>query len=93
MLADLNRLAELSGLSIRTVEPKPETAEEYYYRIPVNLKLTGKYHQLAKFFHNVSRLQRAINMEDIQISNPTRVGEDLILDVTVLATAFRRKES
>ena len=43
-----------------------------------------------KFFYNVSRLERAINMEDVHIGNPHREGEDLLLDVDVLATTFRR---
>lgn len=91
MLAELNRIAELSGLSIEAVEPKPESAAEFYYRIPVNLVLSGRYHQLAKFFHNVSRLQRAINMENITLSDPKDKGDGLILRVGVLATTFRRK--
>lgn len=93
MLAELNRLAELSGLSIETVEPRPEVPETYFFKIPVILKLSGRYHQLAKFFYNVSRLQRAINMESISIGQPTMRGEDLVLSVGVRATAFRRKES
>lgn len=92
MLADLNRLAELSGLTIRAVEPRPESAAQFYYRIPVTLKLSGKYHQLAKFFYNVSRLQRAINMENISLLGPKDQGEDVVLSVSVLATTFRRKD-
>lgn len=93
MLADLNRLAELSGLQIRSVEPRPEAEDQFYIKMPVELKVSGRYHQLAKFFYNVSRLQRAINMENIQIGEPTVVGEDLILNVNVRATAFRRKDA
>jgi type IV pilus assembly protein PilO len=92
MLADLNRLAELSGLTIESVEPKPEVGQPFYFKIPVTLKLSGRYHQLAKFFYNVSKLQRAINMESISIGTPTMRGEDLILSVGVKATAFRRKD-
>jgi type IV pilus assembly protein PilO len=55
--------------------------------------VSGKYHQLAKFFYNVSRLQRAINMENIVIGTPKLEGEDLILQVRVLATTFRRKDA
>ncbi len=91
MLAELNRIAELSGLTIQAVEPRPETASQFYYRIPVNLVLSGRYHQLAKFFHNVSRLQRAINMENITLSDPQEKGDGLVLRVRVLATTFRRK--
>jgi type IV pilus assembly protein PilO len=91
MLAELNRIAELSGLSIQAVEPRAEADAEFYYRIPVRLQLSGRYHQLAKFFHNVSRLQRAINMENIMLSEPKEQGEGLVLKVGVLATTFRRK--
>jgi type IV pilus assembly protein PilO len=93
MLAEINRLGELSGLSIQSVEPQSEKAAQFYYRIPVNLAVSGKYHQLAKFFYNVSRLQRAINMENIVITQPRLQGEDLILQVRVLATTFRRKDA
>ena len=93
MLAELNRLAELSGLAIQAVEPLGEEASQYYFRIPVNVAVSGKYHQLAKFFYNVSRLQRAINMENIVITEPRLQGEDLVLKVRVLATTFRRKDA
>jgi type IV pilus assembly protein PilO len=98
VLAELNRIAELSGLTIRTVEPARETAQEFYYRIPVKLQLRGRYHQLAKFFYNVSRLQRAINMENIKLAmlkaaTKEAEEEEVLLEVTVLATTFRRKDA
>ena len=87
------RLAELSGLTIQSVEPRAESASQFYYRIPVNFSVSGRYHQLAKFFYNVSRLQRAINMENITLSDPREYGEGLVLRVNVLATTFRRKDA
>jgi type IV pilus assembly protein PilO len=90
-LDDLNRLAELSGLQMSNVSPAPERAEEFFVRVPVSLSLEGRYHQLAKFFYNISRLERAINMEDINLS--VRGGEatsEVRLGVDVSATTFRR---
>lgn len=89
-LQDLNRLAELSGLRIRLVEPRPEEPEQHYVRLPVNLQLAGRYHQLARFFYNVSRLDRLISMENIHLSNPEVHGEEVTLAVDVLATTYRR---
>lgn len=89
-LDDLNRLAELSGLRVKNVAPRPELAEQFFVRVPVALDLGGKYHQLAKFFYNISRLERAINMENISLTTPTKEGEDIVLSVQVLATTFRR---
>lgn len=89
-LQDLNRLAELSGLRIRLVEPRPEEPQEQYVRLPVALELSGRYHQLARFFYNVSRLERAISMENIRLTEPTMREGDVVLHVHVLATTFRR---
>lgn len=52
-LQDLNRVAELSGLEMKLVEPRPEEAEQLYVRLPVSLTLSGRFHQLGKFFYNV----------------------------------------
>lgn len=92
-LDDLNRLAELSGLRVANVGPKQEGAEQFFVRVPVALTLEGKFHQLTKFFYNVSRLERAINMENISLTNPKKTGEEINLSVTVLATTFRRPDA
>lgn len=89
-LQDLNRLAEMSGLRMRLVEPRPEEPQEQYVRLPVALHLAGRYHQLSRFFYNVSRLERAISMENISLTEPTPQGEDVVLRVEVLATTYRR---
>lgn len=89
-LQDLNRLAEISGLRMRLVEPRPEEPQEQYVRLPVALHLSGRYHQLSRFFYNVSRLERAISMENIQLTEPTVTEEDVVLNVSVLATTYRR---
>jgi len=91
-LDDLNRLAELSGLRVGQVNPRPEQSEQFFVRVPVMLSLAGKFHQLARFFYNISRLERAINMENISLTQPTRESDDINLTVSVLATTFRRPE-
>jgi type IV pilus assembly protein PilO len=93
-LDDLNRLAELSGLETASVTPQAETPDKFYISVPVSLEIRGKYHQLAKFFYNVSRLERAINMQNL-VLKPNKSGSATAtetLTVTVRATTFRRKE-
>jgi type IV pilus assembly protein PilO len=92
-LDDLNRLAELSGLKVANVSPRVEAAEQFFVRVPVSLNIAGKFHQLTKFFYNVSRLERAINMDNISLTQPLRDGEEISLSVSVLATTFRRPDS
>ena len=90
-LQNLNQTAELSGLEMKLVEPRPEESEELYIRIPVQLELRGRFHQLAKFFYNISRLERAISMENIVLTEPAASeSNEVHLHVSVLATTFRR---
>ena len=90
-LQDLNRVAELSGLTIRLVEPRPEVRQELYSKIPVVLALTGRFHQMGKFFYNVSKLDRAISLENIRMTSPRQLRSgEMVIDVDVRATTYRR---
>jgi type IV pilus assembly protein PilO len=90
-LQDLNRVAELSGLTIRLVEPRPEQRQELYSKIPVVLALTGRFHQMGKFFYNVSKLDRAISMENIRMTQPKLLPSgEMVINVDVRATTYRR---
>ncbi len=93
-LQDLNRVAELSGLTIRLVEPRPEQRQELYSKIPVVLALTGRFHQMGKFFYNVSKLDRAISMENIRMTGPQLLPSgEVVIRVDVRATTYRRPPS
>jgi type IV pilus assembly protein PilO len=89
-LEQLNGLAELAGLHLESTTPADEEPEDFYARVPVALQLSGRYHQIAKFFFNVSRLDRIINMENFEMSEPADVAGEVIIHASVLATAFRR---
>ncbi len=89
-LGDLHRLAEMSGLEMRLVQPRPEEPSEHFVELPVALRFSGRYHQLARFFYNVSRLERAISMENVNLSAPHVEGEDVMMTVEVMATTYRR---
>ncbi len=88
-LDNLNAQAELVGLEIQSVTPQNEQATENYMRIPVELKLSGSFHQLAKFFYLVGNLDRIINIENIQLKTSLVEKAGTVLDAEVLATTFR----
>jgi type IV pilus assembly protein PilO len=95
-LESLNNHAELAGLEISLVQPLDEEGVGFYAKIPVELQLRGRYHELAKFFYNVGRLERIINIENISLTQnvPDRSeagGEEaeVLIKARVLATTFR----
>jgi len=88
-LSAVQMVADASGVSLVAWSPMEESSEEFYAKVPMKLKLTGRFHQIAKFFHGVGQLDRIINIEDIDLGKPKVVNDDVILEVECLATAFR----
>jgi type IV pilus assembly protein PilO len=88
-LSSIQTVANVTGVSLSAWTPQGEVQEKYYAKIPMRLEVTGRYHQIAKFFYAVGQLDRIINMENIHITEPVAQGEDITVKVQVLATAFR----
>ena len=88
-LSAVQGVATLSGVALVSWSPTAETALEFYAKVPMKLRLRGKFHQVAKFFHSVGQLDRIINIENIQITKPKAAGADVEVEVECLATAFR----
>lgn len=88
-LSSVQNVANVSGVSLTAWNPNPEVLDKFYARVPMRLELSGRFHQVAKFFYGVGQLDRIINLENISLSEPKLVGEDLVLRVDALATAFR----
>ena len=92
-LIAIQNAANVSGVNLMAWTPQEERSEQFYARVPMQLELTGRYHQVAKFFYQVGQLDRIINMENISITDPEIVNEEVSVDVSVLATTFRMVEA
>ncbi|MFZ5889989.1 MAG: type 4a pilus biogenesis protein PilO [Myxococcota bacterium] len=88
-LSAVQNVANVSGVALTAWAPNPEVPDKFYARIPMRVELSGRYHQIEKFFYGVGQLDRVINIENISLTDPKIVGEDLVLKAEGLATAFR----
>lgn len=88
-LSSVQNVANISGIELVAWTPELEVKEEFYARVPMKLKLSGRFHRVAKFFEAASQLDRVINMENISITSPKESGEEIRVQVDVQATAFR----
>jgi type IV pilus assembly protein PilO len=86
-LSTLQDVATVSGINLTSWTPTEEVAQEFYAKVPMRLTLSGKFHQVAKFFYGVGQQDRIINIEDIRIKK-VKLGTDDV-EVECLATAFR----
>jgi type IV pilus assembly protein PilO len=88
-LSAIQNVANVAGVELVAWTPTPEAPEQFYVRVPMKLEISGRYHQIAKFFYGVSQLDRIINLENVNVRNPEARGEDVYVKAEVLATAFR----
>ncbi|WP_437753128.1 type 4a pilus biogenesis protein PilO [Sorangium sp. So ce1389] len=88
-LSAIQGVATVSGVNLTSWSPTEEVPQEFFSKVPMKLTLSGKFHQVAKFFHGVGQLDRIINLEEVQIKEPKVVGTDVEVEVECLATAFR----
>ena len=78
----------MSGIDLQAWQPMEERKEAFFAKVPMRLELVGKFHQVAKFMYEIGRLDRIINVENIELGDPAVQGDDVVLKVRCLATTF-----
>jgi type IV pilus assembly protein PilO len=87
-LSSVQQASNTAGIDLKGYTPKDEVPQAFYAKIPMALELSGRFHQIAKFAYELSKVDRIINVENIQLTEPTVVGDDVVLKGRCLATAF-----
>jgi type IV pilus assembly protein PilO len=66
-----------------------EQPKEFYAELPINIKVTGRYHELANFISDVAALPRIVTLEKIDIGTDQKSGR---LTMSALAKTYRYLE-
>ncbi len=64
----LQNTAQTSGIEIRSWKSKPVATREFYTEVPFDLELDGPYYSVLNFFDRVARLERIINIGNLQLN-------------------------
>jgi type IV pilus assembly protein PilO len=89
LLSNIAASARAVGLDLTLFRQKPESYSEFYADVPVQMEMRGTYHELAAFMDRVKRLDRIVNVSDIQLRRPRVEGDVVLLDASCTATTFR----
>lgn len=87
-LSSVQQASNAAGIDLKGYAPQQEIPQSFYAKIPMRLDLLGKFHQIAKFAYELGKVDRIINVEDIELTEPTVVGDEIVLKGRCLATAF-----
>ena len=89
LLSNIAASARAVGLDLTLFRQKPEAYSEFYADVPVQMEMRGTYHELAAFMDRVKRLDRIVNVADIQLRQPRVEGDVVLLNASCTATTFR----
>ena len=89
LLTNIADLAKNEGLDILRFKPKGESPKGFYAEVPVELKLSGSYHQAALFFDAIGKMQRIVNIKDLKLSGAKEDSGRTRLSIDCQAITFR----
>lgn len=89
LLSSISSKAQQSGLDVLLFRPRAESYQEFYAEVPVDITVKGNFYNTVNFFDEVGRMDRLVNIDNIGFKNPTVSGDNVVLETTSVATAFR----
>jgi len=87
-LSALQQVANVSGVDLKAWQPMDEQQQSFYAKFPMKLELVGKFHQVAKFAYEAGRVERIINVENLEMGSPHLEGDEVKVSAKCLATTF-----
>lgn len=89
LLSNISTKAREAGLEIVLFRPRAENVQEFYAEIPVDIVVRGGFYSAVTFFDEVGKLNRLVNIDNIDFKNPKVAGEQVNLEISTLATTYR----
>src|SRR5258706_2788474 len=86
LLIDVNQAGLGRGLTFDLWKPaSAENFTEFYAELPVNIRVTGNYHDLGAFASDVAKMPRIVLLSDLKLNPP----KDVLLSMEAVAKTYR----
>ncbi|WP_153115024.1 type IV pilus inner membrane component PilO [Rhodocyclus tenuis] len=68
LLVEINQAGMGRGLQFELFKPGQEVLRDFYAELPINVRLTGSYHDFGAFAGDIGRLSRIVTLNNVAIS-------------------------
>jgi len=92
LLEDITRTGLGSGLEFEEIKLLPEVAQPFYIELPIQIMVTGGYHDLATFVSGVAGLPRIVTLHDFDLAPVSPQGAPK-LRLSIPAKTYRYNET
>ncbi|NQV86303.1 MAG: type 4a pilus biogenesis protein PilO [Woeseiaceae bacterium] len=88
LIVDISQTGLAAGLQEKLFVPQPEMPKDFYAEKPINIRLTGGYHEIGNFVSGIAALPRIVTLHNITIT-PETTGSFDVLSMEVTAQTYR----
>lgn len=85
LLSDINQAGLGRGLQFQLFKPGQVVVRGYYAELPIDIKITGNYHDVAAFASDIANLPRIVTLNQMNLV----AGKDAALTLDAVAKTFR----
>lgn len=85
LLTDINQAGSGRGLQFELFKPAQVVVKDYYAELPIDIKVTGNYHDIGAFAGDMANLSRIVTLNNMALST----GKDGVLTLEAVAKTFR----
>ncbi|PFH10218.1 type IV pilus assembly protein PilO [Collimonas sp. PA-H2] len=85
LLSDINQAGLGRGLQFELFKPGQVVVKDYYAELPINIKVTGSYHDVGSFASDIANLPRIVTLNNMNLVT----GKDGTLSLDAIAKTFR----
>ena len=71
LMQTFQQKARLLGLTVESWTPGEEEQQDYYARLPVEVRATGSWPQMGEFFRQVAEMQQIVSVENVSMRVPS----------------------
>jgi type IV pilus assembly protein PilO len=89
LLVDITQAGVGRGLNFVLFKPDKEKPQEFYAELPINIKVTGSFHELGMFVSDLAALPRIVTVGNIEITTDAKSSA---LTMAAVARTFRYLE-
>jgi type IV pilus assembly protein PilO len=85
LLSDINQAGVGRGLQFELFKPGQVVARDYYAELPIDIKVTGSYHDIGAFAGDMANLPRIVTLNNMELVT----NKDGSLTLNAVAKTFR----
>lgn len=85
LLSDINQAGLGRGLQFELFKPGQVVVKDYYAELPIDIKISGSYHDIGAFTSDIANLPRIVTLNNMSLV----MGKDGSLTLDAIAKTFR----